>query len=43
MRFDVYGIGNPLLDEEFTGTIEEFRKWALGQEETLKNLFIKEK
>jgi len=35
--------GNPLLDEEFTETIEEFRKWALGQEETLINLFIKEK
>jgi type I restriction enzyme M protein len=36
-------IGNPLLDEEFTETIEEFKKWALGQEEILKDLFIKEK
>jgi len=36
-------IGNPLLDEEFTETIEKFKKWALGQEETLKDLFIKEK
>lgn len=32
--------GNPILDEEFTETIEEFRKWALGQENTLKTLFI---
>jgi len=36
-------LGIPLLDEEFTETIEEFRKWTLGQEETLKNLFIKDK
>jgi len=36
-------IGNPLFDEEFTTTIEKFRKWTLGQEETLKNLFIKTK
>lgn len=32
--------GNPLLDEEFTETIEEFRKWALGQEKTLRELFL---
>ncbi len=34
--------GRPVLDEEFTQTIKEFRKWALTQEETLKNLFLKE-
>lgn len=32
--------GNPLLDEEFTETIKEFRKWALTQEKTLSDLFI---
>ncbi len=35
--------GRPLLDEEFTQTIKEFREWALTQEETLKDLFLKEK
>jgi len=35
--------GNPLLDEEFTENITEFRKWCLGQEKTLQDLFIKEK
>jgi type I restriction enzyme M protein len=35
--------GNPLLDEEFTDTIEKFKKWCLGQEETLQDLFIKKK
>lgn len=32
--------GNPLLDEEFTETIKEFRNWALGQEKNLVELFI---
>jgi len=32
--------GNPLLDEEFTSTISDFRKWCLGQEKTLQDLFI---
>ncbi|MEM4058793.1 MAG: N-6 DNA methylase [Thermoplasmata archaeon] len=32
--------GNPLLDEEFTETIKEFRNWVLGQEKTLINLFV---
>lgn len=32
--------GEPLLDEEFTDTICQFRNWALGQEETLKKLFL---
>jgi len=35
--------GRPVLDEEFTQTIKEFREWALIQEETLKDLFLKEK
>lgn len=32
--------GNPLLDEEFTSTISDFRQWCLGQEKTLQDLFI---
>lgn len=35
--------GNPLIDEEFTGTIAEFKEWCLGQEKALQDLFIKEK
>lgn len=35
--------GEPLLDEDFSSTIEEFRKWCLGQEEELIDLFVKEK
>ncbi len=35
--------GRPVLDEEFTQTIKEFREWALTQEETLKDLFLTEK
>jgi type I restriction enzyme M protein len=35
--------GNPLLDEEFTETIKEFKEWAKSQEETLQELFIKDK
>jgi len=35
--------GVPMIDEEFTETIEEFRKWCLGQEKALQDLFIKEK
>ena len=35
--------GNPLIDEEFTSTLDEFRKWCLGQEKTLQDLFIKER
>jgi type I restriction enzyme M protein len=31
----------PLLDEEFTQTINEFREWANSQEEVLKRLFLK--
>jgi type I restriction enzyme M protein len=35
--------GNPMLDEEFTGTTEEFKTWCLMQEKTLQDLFIKDK
>jgi len=35
--------GNPLLDEEFTATVAEFKEWCLGQEKTLQDLFVKEK
>ncbi|HUT60475.1 MAG TPA: N-6 DNA methylase, partial [Phycisphaerae bacterium] len=34
--------GRPVLDEEFNETVNEFRQWALGQEETLQRLFLKE-
>lgn len=35
--------GNPILDEDFTQTIADFRQWCLGQEKSLQDLFIKEK
>ncbi len=35
--------GKPLIDEEFTSTIKEFKEWSLGQEKILQDLFIKEK
>lgn len=34
--------GEPVLDEEFTDTLAEFRQWSLGQEKTLQDLFFKE-
>lgn len=34
--------GRPVLDEDFTATRSEFREWALGQEETLQKLFLRE-
>ena len=34
--------GEPVLDEEFTETLTEFRQWSLGQEKTLQDLFLKE-
>lgn len=34
--------GHPVLDENFTQTIDDFRQWALGQEEILQRLFLKE-
>jgi type I restriction enzyme M protein len=35
--------GRAVLDEDFTYTIKRFKKWCLGQEKTLQDLFIKEK
>lgn len=35
--------GNPVLDEDFTQTITDFRNWCVGQEITLQDLFIKVK
>lgn len=35
--------GKPMLDEDFTQTIVDFRQWCLSQEKTLQDLFIKEK
>ena len=32
--------GNPKLNEDFTETISDFKKWCLSQEESLKNLFL---
>jgi len=34
--------GRPLLDEDFTQTLQDFRDWARGQEETLQRLFLGE-
>ena len=34
--------GHPILDEDFTQTIANFRQWALGQEEKLQQLFCRE-
>jgi type I restriction enzyme M protein len=34
--------GFPVLYEDFSTVLAEFRQWALGQEETLQRLFIKE-
>lgn len=34
--------GNPVLDEDFTQTVADFRQWALGQEDTLQKLFLRE-
>lgn len=34
--------GEPVLDEEFSDTLAEFRQWSLSQEKTLQDLFLKE-
>lgn len=34
--------GEPVLDEEFTETLAEFRQWSLGQEKTLQDVFFRE-
>jgi type I restriction enzyme M protein len=35
--------GSPILDEDFTGTIFDFRAWCKSQEKSLQDLFIKAK
>lgn len=35
--------GRALLDEEFTETVAEFKKWCLSQEKQLQDIFIKDK
>lgn len=35
--------GNPILDEDFTQTVVDFRQWCISQEKTLQDLFIKKK
>jgi type I restriction enzyme M protein len=42
--FDIHvnNHGEPVLDEEFTETLVEFRQWSFGQEKTLQDLFHKE-
>jgi len=34
--------GKPILDEDFSEVLFNFRKWAIGQEDTLKKLFLRE-
>jgi type I restriction enzyme M protein len=41
-RISVNEKGEPVKDEEFTETIEDFRQWALRQEKMLQDLFLKE-
>ncbi|OOF70908.1 restriction endonuclease subunit M, partial [Rodentibacter caecimuris] len=35
--------GNPMLDEDFTQTITDFKQWCVSQEQVLQDMFIKEK
>ncbi len=35
--------GNPLIDEDFTNTINDFKNWCYSQEITLKSIFIEDK
>lgn len=35
--------GNPMLDEDFTETIADFKQWCVSQEQALQDLFIKVK
>jgi type I restriction enzyme M protein len=34
--------GEPLLDEEFSETLDDFRQWSFGQEKVLQDIFHKE-
>lgn len=35
--------GNPIIDEDFTQTVKDFKKWCLSQKKTLQEKFIQEK
>jgi len=35
--------GNPVIDEDFTSAVADFKQWCLRQEKTLQDLFIKAK
>ena len=35
--------GNPVIDEDFTSAVSDFKQWCLRQEKTLQDLFIKAK
>lgn len=35
--------GNPVVDEDFTQTIKDFRNWCRSQEKSLQDLFIQER
>ena len=41
-HFETDAEGRPVPDEDFTATLREFRDWALGQEEQLQTLFVRE-
>lgn len=34
--------GSPVIDEDFSSTVADFRKWALSQEETVQRIFLDE-
>jgi type I restriction enzyme M protein len=36
------GEGKPILDEDFTRAVADFREWALGQEDELQRAFLRE-
>ena len=42
-EIDINIDGMPLLDEEFSITVTNFKKWCLGQEKNLQDIFIKDK
>ena len=35
--------GNPMLDEDFSQTIADFKAWCISQEQALQDMFIKAK
>jgi type I restriction enzyme M protein len=41
-EIDLDAFGSPILDEEFSETLSDFRQWVLSQEEVLQTLFIRE-